>query len=227
MIFVKYGFLLLSTGILAENNDDDQSQTVTGVKDEVKDKLKCYLCHSVSWGKPLDKTDKCVTPVKDDPDSKKNTQKKVCDKKCFSYTDTRIVVTNETEKVMKQMIVRGCSEDFPGITKDLKKPDQEKNVIKQFEDGNITEACVGGTGTITLQDKTVIESNINLCGTVCETSYCNTDFPEASSGLSTGALIGIICGSLVGLGLIIGLVVFLVKKKGYKQPPEQNMEEMY
>merc|ERR1712176_896215 len=96
-----------------------------------------------------------------------------CKKKCFSFSQTRTSV--DTGNFLKQTIMRGCSDVFP---KQL-----DGNLIKQFENGTVTEKCGEVTETTKINGKMYNNTN-DMCGHVCETSFCNTDFPGAG-GLST------------------------------------------
>merc|ERR1712038_1284195 len=216
MILLEYGLLyfLLSAGILAEKNSNQASDAADNavdnnvenvvddakdrIKDEAKDKaaqvLKCFSCVEDVLKNP---TGNCVNPGKD-------TQFIKCDKKCFSYLWTK--TSQSTGDLVSKTIFRGCTTLFPENIED--------DVRKRFQNNTITEFCRQSTEVF---DGLKANLTITKCGSVCndKTEICNNDMP-GESGLSTGAIIGIVCGSVFGLALIIGIVVFIMKKKDYK-----------
>lgn len=210
MILLKHGLLyfLFLAGVFAENsNIEDAKDTAKNeIKDKVDNKLHCFSCSVSNAINSPD--DPCVNPSKG---------LKIpiidCPKKCFTFVKTR---SSDKNGIFSKKIVRGCSSIFPA--------DLEKEVKEKFENSDNYEMC-GDTETKFDKIKNATISN-RPCGSVCDTDFCNNNMP-GESGLSTGAIIGIVCGSVFGLALIIGIVVFFMKKKDYKQPPEQQDMDTY
>jgi len=131
---------------------------------------------------------------------------------CFVYSRQ-----NPTSSVPK-VVSRGCYNPAT-ISQELKEILENKG--KAVSDSSFDKAqCASKEFTNNVKNGTV-----TTCAQTCTADGCNNFQPEESSGLSTGAIVGIVIGSLVGVGLLVGLGFFFYKKYGsYDQAPQHENE---
>merc|ERR1711994_942954 len=99
------------------------------------------------------------------------------------------------------MLHRGCTSEFPG--------DIDETAKEKIQSGNVDQLCGDSEEKFDNgKNSTILNQR---CGSVCDMSLCNNDMPSPNTGLSTGAIIGIVCGSLLGVALIVGIFIFFVK----------------
>ena len=184
-----------------EVKENAKESAKNNVEEKVATTLTCYRCSFNSFSNDED-TDKCLSPTQ-------NTPFKVCpdSEKCFSFATTKSV---EGQDGTIDTIARNCGKDGP----------RYNELKKEFE--NADKYC--GEATSTFKNNATVTTQ--TCGSVCEGSFCNTDIPTESSGLSTGAIVGISIGSIIGLLLIVGLVVYLLKYHGREKVPTHETEMM-
>ena len=180
MILQKYAlvFAAFACSVLVESDskkDEVKENSKNNAEEKVAETLACFRCSSKmsynSFG-GIDDSDSCLSPNKD------KTQVKICSdsEKCFSFATTKSV---DGQDQTIDTIFRNCGKDGPNYN----------NYKKEFE--NADKFC--GEATSTFKNNATVTTQ--SCGTVCKGSFCNTDIPKVSSGLSTGAIVGLSIGS--------------------------------
>lgn len=174
-----------------------------------KPPIKCVQCTKGKPGKNQVKQ-ACFDGTTDAEDCPTKTEA------CFVYS--RQNSTSSEPKV----VTRGCYNP-DAFSKELKKAFEEimTNKGKDASVSSFEKAqCASKTFTNDVKNGTVTS-----CAQTCTTDGCNNFQPEESSGLSTGAIVGIVIGSLLGVGLLVGLGFFFYKKYGhYDQAPQHENE---